>query len=99
MDRQVRTRRNGGRRRRRPSVLQRLISRRVPAMSRDQPHVMGITCGCGATWAGLDRMHCASCHRTFEGIELFDAHRADERCVHPRQLGLVATKNGIWRGS
>lgn len=41
-------------------------------------------------------MHCAACHRTFDGIQLWDAHRPDNRCVHPRTLGLVETKNHIW---
>jgi hypothetical protein len=28
---------------------------------------------------------------------LFDTHRADGTCRRPRVLGLVPTKNGIWR--
>jgi hypothetical protein len=66
-------------------------------MSRYQPHLIGISCRCGASWSGEDRMHCGSgCHRTFDSIELWDAHRDDDRCVHPRTLGLVETKNHIW---
>jgi hypothetical protein len=65
-------------------------------MSRDQPHLIGITCPCGASWSGEDRMHCGGCHLTFDGIELWDAHRPGDRCVHPRTLGLAPTKNHIW---
>jgi hypothetical protein len=60
-------------------------------------HLLRIRCGgCAATWAGADRAHCASCHRTFDTVPLWDTHRADGRCVHPRQLNLIATKNHIW---
>jgi hypothetical protein len=27
---------------------------------------------------------------------LFDAHRVDDRCVHPVELGLISTRNGVW---
>jgi hypothetical protein len=66
-------------------------------MSDRQAHLIGISCRCGARWAGEDRGHCAACHRTFDHIELWDAHRREEHCVDPRTLGLVATKNAIWR--
>jgi hypothetical protein len=60
-------------------------------------HLLRITCGaCEATWAGEDRAHCASCHRTFDTVHLWDAHRLDGTCQHPRALGLTATKNDIW---
>lgn len=29
-----------------------------PTMSRDQPHLIGITCRRGESWSGEDRMHC-----------------------------------------
>jgi hypothetical protein len=60
-------------------------------------HLLRITCsGCDATWAGPDRAHCGTCHRSFDDISLFDAHRVDDRCVHPAELGLISTRNGIW---
>lgn len=65
-------------------------------MLKNEPHLIGITCRCGASWSGEDRMHCGACHVTFDGIELFDAHRPDGHCVQPRALGLAATKNGVW---
>jgi hypothetical protein len=61
-----------------------------------QAQLIGITCRCAASWAGEDRMHCSACHRTFDDIELWDAHRPDGRCAHPSTLGLVETKNHIW---
>ena len=61
-------------------------------------HLFHITCGgCTAGWAGEDRAHCGRCHVTYEPITLFDAHRADGPCLQPQVLGLVSTKNGIWR--
>jgi len=27
---------------------------------------------------------------------VWDGHRLDGTCAHPRELGLIATKNGIW---
>jgi hypothetical protein len=69
-----------------------------PAWVADDLHLFHITCGgCAADWAGDDRAHCGSCHLTFDSIALFDAHRTGERCTRPRALGLVPTKNGIWR--
>jgi hypothetical protein len=64
----------------------------------DDLHLFHITCGgCTAGWAGDDRAHCGCCHATFDSIALYDAHRAGGSCVRPRALGLVPTKNGIWR--
>jgi hypothetical protein len=61
-------------------------------------HLFHITCGgCTAGWAGEDRAHCGRCHVTYDSILLFDTHRADGTCRRPRVLGLVPTKNGIWR--
>ena len=69
-----------------------------PARVADDLHLFHITCGgCAADWAGDDRAHCGWCHLTFDSVALFDAHRAGERCARPRALGLVPTKNGIWR--
>jgi hypothetical protein len=62
-----------------------------------ESHLLRITCGrCDATWAGADRAHCAVCHRTFDDATVWDGHRLDGTCARPRQLGLIATKNGIW---
>jgi hypothetical protein len=50
-----------------------------------------VTCsGCDATWTGTSPCHCASCHRTFAGIKLFDAHRHARGehggCLDPEQV-------------
>jgi predicted amidophosphoribosyltransferase len=64
----------------------------------DDLHLFHITCGgCTADWAGDDRAHCGHCHTTFDSTALYDGHRAGGRCARPRTLGLVPTKNGIWR--
>lgn len=43
--------------------------------------------GCDTRWAGVSRCHCAGCHETFSGLELFDRHRRDVRgtptCLDP----------------
>jgi hypothetical protein len=57
---------------------------------------------CGREWVGADRAHCcgrggfAGCGQVFDDAELFDAHRVNHRCLDPRELGLVQTKNRIW---
>jgi hypothetical protein len=72
-------------------------SRKLGRMLADV-HLLRITCaGCDAVWAGADRAHCASCHSTFDDLELYDRHRDSEQCVRPQRLGLVTTRNGIWR--
>ncbi len=65
----------------------------------DDLHLFHITCGgCPAGWAGEDRAHCGRCHVTFDSIALYDAHRVrGGGCARPQLLGLVPTKNGIWR--
>jgi hypothetical protein len=69
-----------------------------PARVANDLHLLRITCGgCTASWAGQDRAHCSLCHVTYDSIALYDAHRAEGRCVRPQALGLVPTKNGIWR--
>jgi hypothetical protein len=69
-----------------------------PAVVAKELHLFRIVCGgCAAEWAGADRAHCAGCHVTFDSIVLFDVHREGEGCLRPQVLGLVATKNGIWR--
>ena len=69
-----------------------------PAVVANDVHLFRVRCsGCAAEWAGEDRAHCAGCHVTFDSIVLFDVHRDGGGCLRPQVLGLVATKNGIWR--
>lgn len=55
---------------------------------------------CGQDWVGPDRAHCCTrtggCGAVFDDAELWDGHRAGRRCADPREMGLVATRNGIW---
>lgn len=55
---------------------------------------------CGATWVGVERAHCcrrtSGCGQVFDDAELWDGHRSRGKCVDPRALGWVSTKNGIW---
>ena len=46
---------------------------------------------------GDDRAHCGLCHVTYDSITLYDAYRAGGTCTRPQVLGLVSTKNSIWR--
>ena len=41
--------------------------------------------------------NCAVAHVSFDSIVLVDVHRDGGGYLRPRVLGLVATKNGIWR--
>ena len=69
-----------------------------PAVVASDVHLFRIGCGgCAAEWAGEDRAHCAGCHVSFDSIVVFDVHRDGGGCLRPQVLGLVATKNGIWR--
>ncbi len=69
-----------------------------PAVVANELQLFRIVCGgCAAEWAGADRAHCAGCHVSFDSIVLFDVHREGGGCLRPQVLGLVATKNGIWR--
>jgi hypothetical protein len=57
---------------------------------------------CGREWVGPDRARCcrragySGCGEVFDDADLFDAHRLNGTCLHPRKLGLMQTKNGIW---
>jgi hypothetical protein len=53
-------------------------------------------CRCGATWVGLDRCHCSRCHQTWDDIRLYDRHQRVRGCLAGPELGLLATRNGIW---
>ncbi|MBP2365735.1 FDXHR family putative zinc-binding protein [Pseudonocardia parietis] len=62
--------------------------------------VVRMSC-CGREWVGPDRAHCCGrfggCGAVFDDAELWDTHRPRGVCVHdPGELGLVATRNGIW---
>ncbi len=77
---------------------ERLSLAAYPAFVASDVHLFRIGCGgCAAEWAGADRAHCAGCHVSFDSIVLFDVHREGGGCLRPQVLGLVATKNGIWR--
>lgn len=52
----------------------------------DLPHSCG---GCSNRWSGENTAHCGSgCHLTFTGLEAFDAHRSNGRCLTPAGAGL-----------
>lgn len=79
----------------------------LPSEAEKRPVRPNTCSACEVTWTGLSVAHCAakSCHRTFAGVGLFDAHRtADGRCLDPEQL-LTETgrrraffRDGMWRG-
>jgi hypothetical protein len=53
--------------------------------------------GCGQRWYGIDRAHCATCHRTFTTVDFFDRHRVDQECRNPASLGMIKhAKSGVW---
>lgn len=60
--------------------------------------------GCEARWRGIGIAHCATCHRSFSGIRLFDKHRRRDRCVDPLDILdpqgylLMNLIEGVWRG-
>jgi hypothetical protein len=69
----------------------------------------GASCnGCGTTWTGLSRAHCAACHRTFAAAGLFDRHRSTTgdhgTCLNPATLTnangerVMFHRDGMWRG-
>ena len=43
---------------------------------------------CGKSWKqrGNRTGHCSGCHKTFEGLSLFDAHRRGGVCADPREM-------------
>lgn len=71
----------------------------------------GASCnGCGNTWTGLSRAHCAAegCHRTFGSVGLFDRHRSSAgkhgTCLDPTSITnsngerVMFYRDGMWRG-
>ena len=57
------------------------------------------SCAVGARRSGRVRIGrtAPGCHVSFDSTVLFDVHREGGGCLRPQVLGLVATKNGIWR--
>jgi hypothetical protein len=60
------------------------------------------TCPRGdTTWTGHRPCHCGSCHETFSGIRLFDAHRHHRGdhggCLDPATLPGMERRDGMWR--
>lgn len=57
--------------------------------------------GCGATWTGAAKVHCATCHRTFGSQGTADkAHRypaSGIKCLDPAHKGLRRDEAGVWR--
>lgn len=80
----------------------------------ERKHVPSNTCsGCDARWGGGAECHCGSCHHTFSGVTLFDAHRFidDEHggCRNPAEVtvlkrgttvpvAVMEFRGGMWRG-
>lgn len=58
--------------------------------------------GCDARWGGYNRCHCGRCHRTFNGLGMFDGHQRGGACLDPatEPIGGVTLRliDGIWRG-
>jgi hypothetical protein len=43
-----------------------------------------------------ERCQCAECLKVFSTEHSFDTHRVDDRCVYPKQAGLVQHPAGWW---
>jgi hypothetical protein len=67
-------------------------------------------CSCGAVWhqRGNVTGHCTVCHRTFEGVRLFDQHQSQDEggrtvCADPTTTKIGGAKcrlvDGAWRGA
>lgn len=65
--------------------------------------------GCATRWGGVSRCHCSGCHRTFAGLDGFDAHRRDVRgvgtCLDPAGITdkdgepRYAFRDDLWRST
>jgi hypothetical protein len=66
-----------------------------------------ITCGgCPATWSGIGKCHCSTCHRTFSALSGFDLHRSRRgphgSCVDPATLltgtgaAVLIERDSVW---
>jgi hypothetical protein len=73
-------------------------TRSLPVVAKDEPTWLPVTCaGCEHRWYGIERAHCASCHRTFADLDLFDQHRVDHLCRNPASLRMTRhAKSGVW---
>src|SRR4051794_6577507 len=67
-------------------------------VARDEPSWLPVMCaGCPQRWYGIDRAHCAHCHRTFGDVALFDDHRVDHECRNPAAPSMIKhVKSGVW---
>jgi len=58
--------------------------------AQNRPTVTYSCGGCDTRWSGVSRCHCAGCHRTFAGANLFDRHRRDIKgeglCLDPETI-------------
>ena len=58
--------------------------------------MMGYCRKCREKWTGLARVHCISCHRTFNSVSGFDEHRRGFKCTDPLEIGMKMSDLGIW---
>jgi hypothetical protein len=74
------------------------LRRTLRDVPRDEPSWLPVTCGrCRQRWYGIDRAHCATCHRTFADADFFDRHRVDDDCRNPATLGMIKhAKSAVW---
>lgn len=73
-----------------------------PASPRRAPALVG-TCGrCGSRWTSRRIAHCSGCHRSFQGVSVFDRHRSavGERgaCLDPAGLPGIRLVGDVWHG-
>lgn len=79
-----------------------------PQGSERAPRAVFLCGGCTETWTALGACHCATCHRTFSGLGLFDAHRSPRgehgTCLDPAKIRdkngqpKMFFRNAMWRG-
>jgi hypothetical protein len=68
--------------------------RTLLVVAKDEPTWLPVTCaGCGQRWYGIERAHCACCHRTFATLDLFDQHRVDHLCHNPALLSAALSED------
>jgi hypothetical protein len=79
-----------------------------PASTQPTVREMAMTCTPACVPPTPSQAHCGTCHYTFSGVSLFDAHRIGGTCHHPRQVptsgkadaGYVPVRldhRGVWR--
>ncbi len=73
-----------------PGPIGTLASVSVGQDAQNRPPVTYSCGGCDTRWSGVSRCHCAGCHRTFAGANLFDRHRRDIKgesgCLDPETI-------------